>query len=144
MCWYAVKKLLTYSLLLPQGGTAPQFSVHIYCAQTVADIILSFNSSTLWFMLSSSYTEVDLRPRPRPHCIRRGLSCPLQKGHSSPSPLFWAHAYYGHGRPSQLLLSSCTLKFLSFVSDYLILFLRTHYLTIHHLWHWMAYNVLMC
>jgi len=34
--------------------------------------------------------------------------------------------------------------FLSFVSDYLILFLRTHSLSIHHLWHWMAYNVLMC
>ena len=32
----------------------------------------------------------------------------------------------------------------SFVSDYLILFLPTYSLAIHHLWHWMAYNVLMC
>jgi len=45
------------------------------------------------------------RPRPRPHCIRRGPSSP-RKGHSSP-PLFSAHVYCGHGRPSQLLLSSC-------------------------------------
>jgi len=30
------------------------------------------------------------------------------------------------------------------VSDYLILLLRTHSVVIHHLWHWMAYNVLMC
>ena len=35
-------------------------------------------------------------------------------------------------------------SFLSFVSDYLILFLPTYSLAIHHLWHWMAYNVLMC
>jgi len=28
------------------------------------------------------------RPRPRPHCIRRGPSSP-RKGHSTPPPLFW-------------------------------------------------------
>jgi len=43
------------------------------------------------------------RPRPSPHCIRRGPSSP-RKGHSSP-PLF-GHVYCGNGRPSQLLLSS--------------------------------------
>jgi len=31
-----------------------------------------------------------------------------------------------------------------FISDYLILFLPTYSLAIHHLWRWMAYNVLMC
>ena len=41
------------------------------------------------------------RPRPRPHCIGWGPSSP-RKGHSSP-PL----VYCDHGRPSQLLLSSC-------------------------------------
>ena len=41
------------------------------------------------------------KPRPRSHCIRRGPSW-----HSS-RPLFSAHVYCGHGRPSQLLLSSC-------------------------------------
>ena len=57
------------------------------------------------------------RPRPRSHCIRRGPSCP-RKGHSSP-PLFSAHVYCGHGRPSQLLLSSCfkiTLKTVIFAA----------------------------
>ena len=44
------------------------------------------------------------RSRPRRHCTRRGPNS-REKGHSS--PLFLAHAYCGHGRPSQLLLSSC-------------------------------------
>jgi len=46
------------------------------------------------------------RPRPRPHCIRRGSSS-ARKGHSS-APIFSAHVYCGYGRPSQLLLSSCS------------------------------------
>ena len=47
-------------------------------------------------------------PWPKPHCVRRGPSSPPQKGHSSP-PLFSAHVYCGHGRPSHLLLNSCLL-----------------------------------
>jgi len=46
------------------------------------------------------------RPRPMPHCIRRGPSS-ARKGQSSP-PSFSAHVYCGSGRPSQLLLSACT------------------------------------
>jgi len=45
------------------------------------------------------------RPRPRPHCTRRGPSS-RERGAAAP-PLFSAHVYCGHGRPSQLLLSSC-------------------------------------
>ena len=45
------------------------------------------------------------RPRPRPHCTRRGPSS-RERGTAAP-PLFSAHVYCGHGRPSQLLLSSC-------------------------------------
>ena len=45
------------------------------------------------------------RSRPRPYCVRRGPT-PPRMGHSSP-PLFSEHIYCGHGRPSQLLLSSC-------------------------------------
>ena len=45
------------------------------------------------------------RPRPRAHCIRR-VPAPA-KGAPHSSPLFSAHVYCGHGRPSQLLLSSC-------------------------------------
>jgi len=48
------------------------------------------------------------RPRPRPHCIRRDPSS-AQNGHSSPPPIISAHVYYGHGIPSQLLLSSCLI-----------------------------------
>jgi len=32
---------------------------------------------------------------------------PPAKGAQQPAPLFSAHVYSGHGRPSQLLLSSC-------------------------------------
>jgi len=44
------------------------------------------------------------RPRPRPHCTRRG---PSSRERGKAAPLFSAHVYCGHGRPSQLLLSSC-------------------------------------
>ena len=47
------------------------------------------------------------RPRPRPHCTRRGLSS-RERGTSAP-PLFSACVCCGHGRPSQLLLSSFTI-----------------------------------
>ena len=40
------------------------------------------------------------RPRLRPHCTRR-------ESGTAPPLLFLAHVYCGHGRPSQLLLSSC-------------------------------------
>ena len=36
-----------------------------------------------------------------------GTQFPLRKGHSSPT-IFSAHVYCDYGRPSQLLLSSCT------------------------------------
>ena len=46
------------------------------------------------------------RPLPSTHCVRRAPSCPPpRKWHTS--PLFSAHVYCGHGRSSQLLLSSC-------------------------------------
>ena len=43
------------------------------------------------------------RPRPRPQCTRRGPSSHKRR---TAAPLFSAHVYCGHGRPSQLLLSS--------------------------------------
>jgi len=49
-------------------------------------------------------TEVDFGPG---HIVLDGDPAPpTQKGHNSP-PLFSAYVYCGHGRPSQLLLSSC-------------------------------------
>jgi len=49
------------------------------------------------------------RPRPRPHCIKLAPSS-ARNGHRA--PILSGHVYCGHGRPSQLLLSSC-LKQLS-------------------------------
>ena len=65
-----------------------------------------FGSCLLWpnSWMDEDTTWYGSRPRPRPHCVRLGPSYP-RKGHSS--PLFSAHVYCRHGRPSQLLLSSC-------------------------------------
>ena len=43
------------------------------------------------------------RPRPRPHSTRRR---PSSRDRAQQPPLFSAHVYCGHSRPSQLLLSS--------------------------------------
>ena len=40
------------------------------------------------------------------HIVLDGISAPCERG--TAAPLFLAHVYCGHGRPSQLLLSSCT------------------------------------
>ena len=45
------------------------------------------------------------RPWPWPHCVRWEPSSPHQR--DTAPPQFSAHVYCGHGRPSQLLLSSC-------------------------------------
>jgi len=74
----------------PQKKGTPnptQFLAQVYCGQTAED--------ATWY---------GSRARPRPQCIRWGPSSP-RKGHSS--PLFLAYGYCVHGRPSQLLLSSC-------------------------------------
>ena len=74
----------------PLKGAHLQFSVRVYCGQT-----------TGW-LKSPLFTEVDLGPG---HILLDGDPAPPRKGHSS--PLFSAHVYCGHGRQSQLLLSSC-------------------------------------
>ena len=57
------------------------------------------------------------RPRPMPHCVSNGNPSP-EWGAAAPL-LFSAHFYCGHGRPSQLLLSSCvTLMLLSWCPIY--------------------------
>jgi len=50
------------------------------------------------------------RPRPGHIVLDRDPAPPPppQKGHSS--PVFLAHVYCGHGRPSQLMLSSCYIS----------------------------------
>jgi len=68
-----------------------------------------FGSCLLWphGWMDEDTTWYGSRPLPRPRCIGRGPSSP-RKGHSS-LPLFSAHVYYGHGRPStaELLFTCC-------------------------------------
>jgi len=65
-----------------------------------------FGSCLLWpnGSIDEDATWYGSRPRRRPHCIRRG---PSSRERGTAAPLFSAHVYCGHGRPSQLLLSSC-------------------------------------
>ena len=65
-----------------------------------------FGSCLLWpnSWMDEGATWYGSRPWPRAHCIRWRPSSP-RKGHSI--PLLSARVYCGHGRPSQLLLSSC-------------------------------------
>jgi len=71
-------------------GTAPEFSVHVYCGQTDG------------WMKTPLGTEVDLSPG---YIVLDWDPAAPRKGHSR--PLNSVHVYCGHGRPSQLLLSSC-------------------------------------
>ena len=66
-----------------------------------------FGSSLLWQngRMDQDGTWHGGGPWSRPHCIRRGPSF-RERGIAVP-PLS-AHVYCGHGRPSPLLLSSCT------------------------------------
>ena len=57
---------------LPLIGARPQFSVYVYCGQTARW------TKTPWY---------GSRPRPRPHCVRRGSSSP-GKGAKHPPPSF--------------------------------------------------------
>ena len=67
---------------------------------------MSIVSTNGW--MDEDATWYGSRPQHRPHCIRRGPGCP-RKGHrSSPSFRPMSIVAIGHGRPSQLLLSSCT------------------------------------
>jgi len=89
--------MMKTQLSFGQRGTTPsqfsahQFSVHVYCGQMAG------------WMKTPLGTEVDLGPS---HTVLHGDPAALpRKWHNS--PVFSAHVYCGHGRPSQLLLSSC-------------------------------------
>ena len=114
------------------GGGPPKFSAHVYCDQTAGwmplgtevnldpgDVVLDgvadplkraqppvFGSCLLWpnGCMDEDTTWYGSRPRPRPHFVRL-VPAPLERG--TAAPLFSAHVYCSHGRPSQLLLSSC-------------------------------------
>ena len=71
--------------------TTTQFLAHVYCGQTAG------------WMKTPLGTEVDLGPG---HIVLDGVPALRETG-TEPPPVFSAHVYCGHGRLSQLLLSSC-------------------------------------
>jgi len=71
--------------------TSTQFLAHVYSGQMAG------------WMKTPLGTEVELGPS---RIVLDGVPGP-PKGAQQPPPLFSAHVYCGHGRPSQLLLSSC-------------------------------------
>jgi len=78
---------------LPQRGHSPQYSANVCCGQTA------------W--MDQDATWYGGRPRPRPHCVRWGLSSPRKGAQQPPPPLFGPYLLRPNGCPSQLLLSSC-------------------------------------
>jgi len=74
---------------IPKRGTAPPASVHVYCGQTAG------------WMKTPLGTEVDVGPG---HIVLDGVPALQEMG--TAAPVFLSHVYCGHGRPSQLLLSS--------------------------------------
>ena len=74
--------------------TTTQFLVHVHCGQTVG------------WLKTPVGTEVDLSPR---HIVLDWVPALRERG--TAAPLFLVHVYCGHGRPSQLLLSSCLFKY---------------------------------
>jgi len=114
----------------PLEGHSPQFSAHVRCGQMAGwikmpletevglgpgDFVLDGDPASRHPILTHVYncgqtsgwmkmslgTEVHLSPG---HTVLDGDPAP-PKGHSN--PLFSAHVSCGHGRPSQVLLSSC-------------------------------------
>ena len=84
----------------PKRGTAPCFRPMSIVAKRLDG----------WGRHLVRKTEVDLGPG---HIVLDGDPAPPpQKGHSS--PLFSADIYCGHGRTSQLLLSSCSVNWYKF------------------------------
>jgi len=70
--------------------TTTQFLAHVYCGQTAG------------WMKTPLGTEVDLGPV---HIVLDGVAAVRKRG--TAALLFSADIYCGHGRPSQLQLSSC-------------------------------------
>ena len=66
----------------------------------------NFGSCLLWpnGWMDEDAAWYGIRSRPGPHCTIWG---PNSRERGTAAPLFSAHVYCGHGRPSQLLLSSC-------------------------------------
>jgi len=88
-----------------KNGTAPTHAIFGPC-------LLWSNG---WMDEDATWYGSRPQPRARPHCVRQGPSfSPPVNG--AQHPLFSAHVYYGHSRPSQLLLSTCLTDCMFFLS----------------------------
>jgi len=118
------------ALTLKRGTAPTQFLAHVYCGQTAGwikmplgtevnlgqcDVVRWGRSSPIFCpcllgpngWMDEDATWYGSRPGPKPHFVRRGPSSLRERGTAAP-PLFLAHVYCGRGRPSRLLLSSCS------------------------------------
>ena len=96
------------------GPSYPQKKRHLHPTQFLANIYCGQMAGWMKTQLGTA-----VRPRPRTHCTRRGLSS--RKIGTAAPPLFSAHVYCGHGRPSQLLAElSFELRF-SLLHDFIFI-----------------------
>jgi len=79
---------------LPLKEAQPPTTVPVYCAEMAG------------WMKTPLSMEVDLSPA---NIALDGVPALHKRG--TAAPLFSAHVYYVHGRPSQLLVSSCLCLF---------------------------------
>ena len=77
--------------------TPTQFLAHVYCGQMAGWMKTPLDTE----VDLAACAEVDLGAGP---IVLDGVPAPAK---GAQHPLFSAHVYCGHGRPSQLLLSSC-------------------------------------
>ena len=120
-----------------EKGAEPPFLAHVYCGETVTWMKMALGMEVglgpghialYWDQVlpeergtaphfrpmsvvakrlnASDTTWYGCRPQPRRHYVRWGPSS-LSHKMAQPPPQFSANVYCGHGRQSQLLLSSC-------------------------------------
>jgi len=123
----------------PKGSTAPlPFSTHVCCGQTAGwiemplgtevgldpgDIILDGDPAPLKRDTAPTFRPISVanrrdgsrchlvrsKSRPRRHCVRWGSRCPRERKGVQRHPHFRPTLLW-HGRPSQQLLSSCSVS----------------------------------
>jgi len=119
-----------------KGAEPPQFSAHVYCGQTAGWIKMSLGVEVDLGLRDIVFDVDPATPRKKGHShstqflahvycgqmaewMKTPLGTEVDLGaghivqhstaqHSTAPALFSTHVYCGHGRPSQLLLSSCS------------------------------------
>ena len=82
----------------------PQKKGHTHPCPILAHVCIVYCAQMAGWTKTPLGTAVDLGPG---HIVLDGVSASFREKGTAAPPLFLAHVYCGHGRPSQLLLSSC-------------------------------------